>query len=124
MRLGMLLFLASSLAIAEQWSGVLVNTPCYDNLENSAGPINSGIDVYKDRNYEVRYCRADGKTKSFTLVQSDGRSYKLDESGNTKAAEIVRGGKQKNIFVVEVNGELMDRLITVESMKLLRNPRP
>ena len=124
MRLAVLFCLVSSLGFGAQWSGVLVNSECYNTLENSVGPGNSAVDVYKDRNYEVRYCRANGKTKSFTLVQPDGTSFQLDDSGNMKATEIVRGGKQKNIFVVEVNGELLDRVIAVASMKMLRNPKP
>ena len=124
MRLAVLFCLASMTGFAGTWEGVLVNSECYETVERNVNPFESGLDASRDRNFEVRYCRANARTKSFTLVQQDGQSFKLDLSGNAKAAEIVRKGNQKLIFVVDVAGQVRDHLIKVDSISMLRNVAP
>ena len=124
MRFAVLICLIAAPVFAGTWSGVLVNSRCYEDVERNVSPTNSAIDVYRDRNGEIRYCRANAKTKEFTIVQSDGQSFRLDAAGDAKAAEIVRNGNPKWIFVVTVSGELMDQNIAVDSMSMLRNVRP
>jgi hypothetical protein len=124
MRLAVLLILTSMLALAGDWSGVLVNSKCYDDVERNVNPWESGVDAARDRNYEVRYCRANARTTSFTVVQQDGRSFKLDSAGNAKAVEIVRNGNPKYIFVVAVTGEMSRDVVTVDSLSMLRNVPP
>jgi hypothetical protein len=124
MWLAVALFLTSTPVFAGDWSGVLVNTTCYEDVERNVNPWESGVDANRDRNYEVRYCGANGKTKLFTLVQPDGQSFKLDPPGNARAAEIVRNGNQKYIFVVSVTGEVDRRVINVGSISMLRNVPP
>ena len=118
------LILAPAFASAGSWSGVLVNSECYDAVERNVNPWDSALDATRDRNYEVRYCRANGRTKAFAVVQQDGRSFKLDPAGNSQAAEIVKNGNQKWIFVVAVTGEMSDRSVKVDSITMLRNVRP
>ena len=124
MRLAALCCSVSMAVFAGSWEGVLVNSQCYDALERNVNPVESGLDASRDRNLEVRYCRANARTKSFTVVQSDGQSFKLDPIGNAKAAEIVRKGNQKFIFVVDIAGEMRDHLIKVDSISMLRNVAP
>src|SRR5215472_12964445 len=119
MRLTVLLCLTLGLAFAQSWSGVLVNSKCYDDVERNVNPWESGVDAARDRNYEVRYCRANERTKLFAVVQPDGQSFKLDPSGNAKAAEIVQKGNAKRIFVVVVTGEVEDHMLTVDSISML-----
>ena len=124
MRLAALFCLASMAGFAGSWEGVLVTSDCYDALERNVNPFESGLDASRDRNFEVRYCRANARTKSFTVVQPDGQSFKLDSTGNAKAAEIVRKGNPKFIFVVDVTGKVHDHLIKVDSISMLRNVAP
>jgi hypothetical protein len=124
MRLAVLLCLACLNGFAGSWQGVLVNSDCYDALERNVNPFESGLDVSRDRNFEVRYCRANAGTKFFTVVQPDGQSFRLDSTGNAKAAEIVRNGNRKFIFVVDVTGEVRNHLIKVDSISMLRNVKP
>ena len=124
MRLAVLLCLVSMAGFAGNWEGVLVNSECYDALERNVNPFDSALEASRDRNFEVRYCRANARTKSFAVVQPDGQSFKLDSTGNTRAAEIVRKGNQKFIFVVDVNGKVRDHSITVDSISMLRNVKP
>ena len=124
MRVCVLFCLASMAGFAGSWQGVLVNSKCYDALERNVNPFESGLDAGRDRNFEVRYCRANARTKSFTVVQPDGQSFKLDSTGNAKAADIVRKGNQKFIFVVDVTGKVRDHSIKVDSISMLRNVAP
>jgi hypothetical protein len=124
MRLAVLFCLVSMAGFAGDWEGVLVNSECYEAVERNVNPWESGIDASRDRNFEVRYCRANGRTKSFTVVQPDGQSFTLDSTGNARAAEIVRKGNQKFIFVVNVTGKARDRSIQVDSISMLRNVKP
>jgi hypothetical protein len=124
MRVCVLFCLASIAGFAGSWQGVLVNSKCYDALERNVNPFESGLDAGRDRNFEVRYCRANARTKSFTVVQPDGQSFKLDSKGNAKAAEIVRNGNQKFIFVVDVTGKVRSHVIEVDSISMLRNVAP
>jgi hypothetical protein len=124
MRVCVLFCLASMTGFAGSWQGVLVNSKCYDALERNVNPFESGLDAGRDRNFEVRYCRANARTKSFTVVQPDGQSFKLDSKGNAKAAEIVRKGNQKFIFVVDVTGKVRGHVIEVDSISMLRNVPP
>lgn len=113
----------SKAGLRGRWEGVLVNSECYDTLERNVNPSESA-DASGDRSLEVRYCRANARTKSFTVVQPDGQSFKLDATGNARAAEIVRTGNQKLIFVVSVTGDVRDHLIKVDSISMLRNVTP
>ena len=124
MRLAALFCLVSISGVAGSWEGVLVDSECYDRMERNVNPGNLGIDVSRDRNLDVRYCRANARTKSFTLVQPDGQSFKLDAPGNAMASEIARKGNQKFIFVVDVTGEVREHLIKVDSISMLRNVPP
>lgn len=124
MRLAALFFFVSILGFAGSWEGVLVSSECYDTMERNVNPGDLGFDVSRNRNLEVRYCRANLRTKSFTVVQRDGLSFKLDAPGNAGAAEMVRKGNPKLIFVVHVTGEVRDHLIKVDSISMLRNVPP
>ena len=124
MRVAVLLCLVSVVGLAGSWEGVLVNSTCYDALERNVNPWESALDAGRDRNYEVRYCHANSKTKLFTLVQPDGQSFKLDSAGNTRAADIVRKGNPKLIFVVNVTGEQHNHFIIVNTISMLRNVAP
>jgi hypothetical protein len=49
-------------------------------------PNDTLTSVDRDTNREIRYCSPNAKTKSFTVVQSDGLNFRLDFAGNAKAA--------------------------------------
>src|SRR5579871_1267895 len=124
MRLGALFGILSITCFAGSWEGVLVSSECYDTMERNVNPGDIGFDASRDRNLEIRYCRANEHTRSFTLVQPDGQSFKFDAPGNAKATQIVRNGNQKLIFVVHVTGEAHDHLIDVGAISMLRNVSP
>ena len=61
----------SALALAESWSGRLVDSACYDQQKSATA------------------CDPSASTTSFALVVS-GQAYKLDNAGNSKAAEALK----------------------------------
>jgi hypothetical protein len=61
----------TGLALAENWTGRLVDASCYDQQKSATT------------------CDPTGSTTTFALVAS-GKTYKLDDAGNTKAIEAMK----------------------------------
>ena|ERR1035438_2303054 len=61
----------ATLALAESWTGKLLDSTCMEQQKN------------------VEACNPNGTTTGF-LVQIDGKIYKLDDTGNAKAAEALK----------------------------------
>ncbi len=121
MRLGALVFFASTLCLAGSWPGYLVDSRCYDAEERNVNPGSTLMDVNRDRNFEIRYCTANAKTKAFAIVPQAGSvSLKLDSVGNTKAADLIRQTGRKPFFLVAVTGELSKDVISVESISAVK----
>jgi hypothetical protein len=120
MLLTVLLCLSPALSLAENWSGVLVNSKCYGAEERNMNPTDTSFNVDRDRNFEIRYCAPSVKTKFFAVVQSDGIRLKFDPSGNAKAAELIGKTGKKSLLAVAVTGELKGNTIRVDSISTAR----
>jgi hypothetical protein len=120
MRLAALFCLFSGFGFAGSRSGTLVDSKCCDNEERNVNPTDTLTSVDRDTNWEIRYCSPSAKTKSFTVVQHDGLSVRLDSAGNTKAGELVRKTGRKPPFAVTVTGELNRNTIQVDSISAAR----
>jgi hypothetical protein len=120
-RLPACLCLASALALAETWSGFLVNSSCYESLESNHNPSDTDTYVDRDRGAEVRYCAPNTKTKSFAIVEQDGESFTLDPAGNVKAAALVRQTGKKQLWPVNVTGQRQKGQVNVSSISLTAN---
>jgi hypothetical protein len=120
LRLAALLCLPPALSFAGSWSGALVDSKCYDAEERNVNPTDTLTNVDRDGNREIRYCSPSAKTRSFTLVQSDGPSLKLDDAGNARAAELVRKAGKKSLRIVAVTGEMERNTIKVDSIATAR----
>jgi len=112
------LFLSSALSFAGTWSGVLVDSGCYDSSERNVNPTDTMIFVDRDTNQEIAYCAPNAKTKVFALVQSDGLSFKLDSDGNAKAVELVRRTPKRPRFSVTITGERNKSTLKVDSISM------
>src|SRR5215469_6144 len=93
------------------WSGFLVDSGCYEALERNTNPWDTSTYVDRDRSWEVRSCSPSAKTKSFTLVDRDGLSHKLDAEGSTKAADFVRSNGKQEPMAVRLSGKQSDKTI-------------
>lgn len=118
--LAALLCLAATPAFAQSWTGFLVDSNCYESVERNVNPWDTNPYVDRDRDWEVRYCSPNGKTKSFTLVDHDGINFRLDASGNARAAELLRGTRKKSLLEVTVTGEKNKNAIRVDSISLAK----
>lgn len=119
-KLSTLMLLSSVLGSAASLSGTLVDSKCYAGSERNVNPTDTLTSVDRDTNSELRYCAPRAKTMSFTLVLTDGQSFRLDAAGNLKAADLVRSnGKSARLFV-SVNGEVAKNTIRVESISPIR----
>jgi hypothetical protein len=111
------LFAASAaLGFARSWPGMLVDSRCYAAEERNVNPTDTLTYVDRDGAAEIRYCAPRAKTKSFAVVQSDGRTLRLDSAGNAKASELVRSSTKRRLYYVDVNGERSGDEIKVESI--------
>jgi len=63
----------SALALAETWTGKLVDATCADQQQQSATS-----------------CNPTSATTMFAIV-AGGKTYKLDDAGNTKAMDALKG---------------------------------
>jgi hypothetical protein len=120
LRLAALLCLSSALSFAATWSGVLVDSKCYDAEQRNVNPTDTLTNVDRDGNREIRYCSPNAKTKSFALVQSDGPSLKLDSAGDAKAAELIPKTSKKFRLNVAVTGEVSSNIIKVDSIAIAK----
>jgi hypothetical protein len=114
--ISVLVFLSASLGFAGSWSGVLVDSKCYDRAEMNVNPW----EPYHDQEMDVRMCRPNGKTKAFAVVQGDWRRLKLDAQANAEAAEVVRNAGGKRYLGVVVTGEMNKGEVKVTSIVAAR----
>ena len=118
-RLLFLLGWTSALSFAGTWFGSLVDSKCFESEERNVNPKDTLLYVDRDQNSEIRYCAPKAKTKSFTIVQPSGMSYKLDSAGNAKAIELLQKTAPRQLrYYVTVAGEMANDMIKVDSMTL------
>jgi hypothetical protein len=72
--LGAIVAVFASLAMAETWTGRLIDSNCYDQQQDQKN---------------VGACIPTNATSSFALYV-EGKVFKLDEGGNTKAAAAIK----------------------------------
>jgi hypothetical protein len=111
-----LLCLAPATGLAGTWPGFLVDSKCYEAEERNRNPTTTLEAVNRDRDEEIRYCRPRAKTRSFTFVDRDGISFKLDPGVNARAADLVRNSAHTGELAVEVTGEKTGNTIKVDTI--------
>jgi hypothetical protein len=107
------------LGFAGSWSGWLVNSKCYASMESNRSEPESFSNW--DRNLAIRYCTADKKTKSFSVVRWDnGSNFNLNPAGNEKAAELPLNADKKFVYLVNVMGETSRNTVTVQAISIVK----
>src|SRR5271165_5519307 len=114
LRIAALFCLSSAFSFAASWSGVLVDSKCYDAEERNVSPTDTLTNVDRDRNLEIRYCSPGAKTKSFGVVASTGEILHFDSVGSAKAEELVRKTGKRHLLPVAVTGEMIKDAIQVD----------
>ncbi len=96
------LVVGSFSALAETWSGVIVDVMC------------KGRDLAS----HTRECALNCAKGGFGLVLADGRFLKFNESGNARAVQVLKKSAKEKDLKVKVGGTLDGELILVESLEL------
>ncbi len=90
LRTGALLTVVSALALAETWSGKLVDATCADPQKTES-------------------CAPTTSTSAFAIVSS-GKMLKLDATGNTKAAEALKNRENSANRSKDPNSQITARV--------------
>ncbi len=119
-KLGIILCLAAMASYAETWNGKLIDASCYDS--NKAAPTSAVDHKAAPTSGEKldRDCAPTATTSTFA-VHANGKVYRLDSSGNAKAAADMQGGaikadKDGDVHVT-VSGKMQGDTISVDNLK-------
>jgi len=110
-KLGFTLALFAAIGYGETWSGKLLDAACYERNQQNPGKNSS-----KTGNPPT--CEASTSTGAFALQTSDGKVYKLDAAGNSKAATAIRGNPDNKSPSAEVAGAMEDEILKVDSISV------
>jgi len=106
-KLGVVLCIAAGVSYADSWTGKLLDAPCHDR-SLQPGQAKSSADS----------CAATATTSAFAIQTADGKVFKLDASGNAKAATILRGNPDSKEPSVTVSGSMDGQTVKVDSIDL------
>jgi hypothetical protein len=97
----------TALALAETWSGTLVDATCAAGKKASSE------------------CTPTATTSSFALILADGKTAKLDAAGNSKAADALKNSadrsknpQEKKAITAKVTGSLSGDTIQVDTIDI------
>jgi len=116
---GIVFCMAAMASYAESWTGKLIDASCDDSNKATtaaAGPKGAPTSGEKlDRD-----CAPTATTTTFA-VHANGKVYRLDSSGNAKAAADMQGGaikpdKDGDVHVT-VSGKMQGETISVDNLK-------
>jgi hypothetical protein len=94
--------LSSTLALAETWTGTVVDVMCKNN----------------DLASHTRECAVSCAKSGYGIVLADGRFIKFDERGNVKALAALKATSKDKELKAKVTGALKDEVIQVESIQI------
>lgn len=89
-------------ALAETWTGTVVDVMCKD----------------KDLANHTRQCSITCAKSGFGLVLADGKFVKLDESGNAQTLKLLKASTKDKDLKAKVTGKLDGSVIQVEAIEL------
>jgi hypothetical protein len=118
LRVTVLVCLSCGLSYAENWTGALVDSKCYEFRERNVNPTDTMTYVDRDTRQEILYCSANAKTKTFAIVLREGPSFRLDAPGNAEAAQLVRSAGKRSLLIVVVTGAHSKSTIQVDSISI------
>ncbi len=96
------LLLASSFALAESWTGTVVDVMCKKN----------------DLASHTRECALSCSRSGYGIVLADGKFIKFDERGNARALAALKASTKDKDLKATVTGTLKDDVLQVESIQI------
>ena len=105
LKIGAVLSLAAAFSFAESWSGKLVDADCMAKKDTSSAKTGSASE-----------CTPTLSTINYGVQVADGKVYKLDASGNSKAAAALRADRNKASENVTISGRMEGQMVKVDSL--------
>lgn len=96
------LCLLSAMAMAETWSGTVVDVACKG----------------KDAASHTKKCAVACAKSGYGLLTSDGKFVKFDETGNAKAMDALKASSKEKDLKAKVSGTMDGDVIKVDSISL------
>jgi len=96
------LLVTSALALAETWSGTVVDVMCKKN----------------DLASHTKDCAISCAKSGFGIVLADGKFIKFDEHGNVKALAAIKATSKEKDLKAKVTGTVREDVIQVESIQI------
>ena len=119
-KMGITVCMAGVFCYAENFNGKLIDASCYDSSQNGAGATTSNSD-HSSRGKLDKECAPTSSTTTFAVQTSNKKVYKLDSSGNAKAAEAMQAGSLKadndGDVHVAVSGSMEGNTVKVDSIQ-------
>jgi hypothetical protein len=110
-KLGLVLSSFAVLSYGDTWSGKLLDAACV--ARNQQNP-----DRNSSKTGNPPTCVASPSTGAFALQTSDGKIYKLDATGNSKAATALRGNPDNKSPEADVAGVVQGETLIVDSISV------
>ncbi len=92
----------SVLALAETWSGTVVDVMCKKN----------------DLASHTKACAISCSKSGYGMVLADGKFIKFDERGNVKALAAIKATSKEKDLKAKVTGTIQEDVIQVESIEI------
>ena len=96
------LALSSVMALAQDWTGTVVDVMCKNN----------------DLASHTKDCAISCSRSGYGIVLADGKFIKFDERGNAKALAALKATSKDKDLKAKVSGTLKDDVIQVESIQI------
>lgn len=106
MQIALIVCATSTLGLAESWTGTLIDANCKSQASSPASPEHAATSS----------CAPTASTKDFAVQTPDGKVYKLDRSGNSKAEAAMKSDPTKTN--VTVSGSLQGQTLKVDTIDL------
>lgn len=114
-RFTLIFFASAGSAWADSWSGVLVDSDCYETARRNVNPRETSPGSM-DLSANITSCLPSEHTKKFSIVQQDWSSLRLNSAGNAKAAELVHTSGAGKRLGVTITGEKHKDTVNVETL--------
>jgi len=110
-KLGLILGVFAVLSYGDTWSGKLLDASCFESSQQNP-------DRNSTKTGNPPTCVASTSTGAFALQTSDGKVYKLDAAGNSKAATAIRGNPDNKSPQADISGTLEGQILKVDSISV------
>ena len=110
-KLGLAWAAFATMSYGDTWSGKLLDAACVERSKQDP-------DRNSTKTGNPPTCVASPSTGALALETSDGKVYKLDAAGNSKAATALRGNPDNKSPQADVAGVMQGEMLIVDSISV------